>query len=413
MKTTKLLSLRGFYSVLMLLFFCTKAFALPEYVFKNPVHISGTDLAVGAKYRFSNVKTGVDAIVTIMAFNNVTLNQLDGTGTGFDEAFQPFIYCPKRKKGYVEFKFDFVAHGTNTPVVLTEIPLTAIDIDGEIPDEKVYESDEFQKTGSYYVNYSTVGSSLNIFQNANWYTAINNNAITYDGIDTVQTDVMFSMVYGGVSSFLYRTGADNKSSANTERLRSVYFKKFSYPNGILASNPLMNFSGNAINNRVNLQYLLNEPSIIKTVEIERAASDMNFKPLQQITIKAEETNYQVHDAQMHGTSYYRLKIVQISGAVIYSNVLRFENSNSSKEAFKVYPSVVNDHATVMLQAVNNDIAIVQLFDYSGRVVYTKQIVVQKGTNTFTIDGLGNISSGNYIATVKSGNQLMQQKIMKQ
>src|SRR5215510_12981893 len=112
-----------------LVFMTSKLVAQPDYVFKNPVLISGTDLQVGAVYRFSNVKPGYDGIITITDMVKVYLTQLDGP-SGFDEAFQPYIYCPAKSTGYVEFNLTFVVSGTNTPAVMAEVPLTAIDIDG-------------------------------------------------------------------------------------------------------------------------------------------------------------------------------------------------------------------------------------------------------------------------------------------
>ena len=47
--------------------------AQPEYVFKNGVLVSGADKKKGAKYRFSNVRPGTDAFVTITEIDKVTL----------------------------------------------------------------------------------------------------------------------------------------------------------------------------------------------------------------------------------------------------------------------------------------------------------------------------------------------------
>jgi hypothetical protein len=76
------------------------------------------------------VKPGIDGIITITDMTGgMTLSELDGP-SGFDEAFQPYINCAGNQKGYVEFQLDFVISGTFTPAMMTEVPLTAIDIDG-------------------------------------------------------------------------------------------------------------------------------------------------------------------------------------------------------------------------------------------------------------------------------------------
>ena len=40
--------------------------AQPDYSFKNPVLVSGSGLQQGAKYKFSNVKPGIDAFITLL-----------------------------------------------------------------------------------------------------------------------------------------------------------------------------------------------------------------------------------------------------------------------------------------------------------------------------------------------------------
>jgi hypothetical protein len=414
MKTTNVLTQRVFFSTLLLMFVCTSVFSQPDYIFKNPVHESGSDLMAGSVYLFKNVKPGVDARVYVISFyGSITLNAIDETWTGFDEAFQPFIYVPKNSNGYIEFEIRFFAAGTNNPMNQAEVPMTPIDVDGNDYDGGyIYEYDQIKVSGGYY-NFSTSTSEISVSQTAGWVKGKNTSGWAYDGVDTTARNVMFTVVNANTSKVLIRIGAENTSKENDVRYRSVYFKKFSYPNGVLASNPLMNFSGNATGNLVNLQYLLNEPAKIKTVVIERAASDMNFKSVQEISIDTEEPQYRVQDQQITGTSYYRLKMVQVSGAVEYSNVLRFENKKNAAETFKVFPSVVNNHVTVMLQSVNNHTATLQLFDFNGRIVYTKQVLVQTGTNTFVVDGLSQFASGTYIATIRGGNQLLQQKIVKQ
>ncbi len=93
--------------------FLLRVSALPDYSFRNPILESGNSLSVGAVYLFRNVKTGVDARVTIVSFTGgISLYSLDETWTGFHEAFQPFINVPSRANGYVEFEIKFYDAGT-------------------------------------------------------------------------------------------------------------------------------------------------------------------------------------------------------------------------------------------------------------------------------------------------------------
>ena len=135
--------------------------AQPDYVFTGGVLESGTDLQIGAVYRFKDVKPGIDGIITITDMTGgMTLANIDGP-SGFDEAFQPYINCAPYSKGYVEFQLDFVETGTNIPATMIEVPLTAIDIDGwAFPDDKLYEFDEFEMSPAYYEQYDLLGNDL-------------------------------------------------------------------------------------------------------------------------------------------------------------------------------------------------------------------------------------------------------------
>ena len=48
----------------------------------TPVLEFGTDLQPGAQYRYSNVATGIDALVEIIDSNNAALVELDQTSQG-------------------------------------------------------------------------------------------------------------------------------------------------------------------------------------------------------------------------------------------------------------------------------------------------------------------------------------------
>lgn len=208
--------------------------AQARYDFRNAVRISGTDRQVGALYRFPNVRTGVDALVSITAITGgLTINTLDGTSSGFAEAFQPIITLPAHSNGYAEFNITFVTAATSTPVVQTEVPITPIDVDGEAG--RVYEFDEIFRSASSYVDYDLTGDEVQLsYPEASLVRGVNTGGITYDGVDTTAKEVMFSVVNANISSVIIRVGANNVSNQSRQRLRSVYFQKFGYPNSVLA-----------------------------------------------------------------------------------------------------------------------------------------------------------------------------------
>ena len=228
----------------VLLFGSITVAAQPKYDFRSASKISGTSRQVGALYRFPNVRTGTDALVTITDITGgLILDDLDGASSGFAEAFQPVITLPAHSKGYVEFSIVFVTAGTSTPVVQTEIPITPIDVDGK--NSNVFEFDDVYRYSGNYVDFNMLGGEMNItYPSANWVEGMNSAGIDYGGVDTTAKQVMFTVVNSNTNTLLVRAGADNKSNSSQQRLRSFYFQKFKYPNSVLTQTAVPSFRGN-------------------------------------------------------------------------------------------------------------------------------------------------------------------------
>ena len=94
--------------------------------FRNPVLVSGSALSVGAVYRFSNVATGIDALVSIDAITNGSLNFFD-RDTGLIANIQPELN--NLGASSADFTISFVAAGGSAPVAI-DFAASGIDIDG-------------------------------------------------------------------------------------------------------------------------------------------------------------------------------------------------------------------------------------------------------------------------------------------
>lgn len=106
--------------------------------FNSPTLVSGTDLLAGAVYRFSNVSTGIDALVTIDAISpGASLNIID-RDTGLLDNFQPELNAVG--PSFVDMTIQFVASGSISPVTV-DVAAAGIDIDGN--DNNIREYAEF------------------------------------------------------------------------------------------------------------------------------------------------------------------------------------------------------------------------------------------------------------------------------
>ena len=190
----------------------------------TPVLQSGTALAVNAVYRYSNVTTGVDALVKIVAFNNgATLNTIDNNTapTGSAPDLRPF-FDPEltgSNARSVDFQFTFVTAGTNTPLIL-DFAATGIDIDGD--GGSLREFAEFQNTYAEYLLNNPTNLSVNASTPAAGNTRFESaTSLNAPGIDPSANQNIVAAFYSKTSAFNYRIGA--LGTGATLRLTSLQF----------------------------------------------------------------------------------------------------------------------------------------------------------------------------------------------
>jgi hypothetical protein len=408
---------------MILMFICLsywRADSQPDYNFNNYSLIAGTHLQVGAKYRYTLVKPGVDAIVTISNMvGGAFLDSLDRIGTGYVEAFQPLVHIPPFSNGYVEFDFLFVNTGTAIPFPQTEIPVTPIDIDGHsLPGDILQEFDAVDLGSGGYVDYDGLGNEITIsYPSGTWVQGKNIGALEYPGVDTsiIARKVMYTSVNGNIFSLKLRSGADNNSPSSVGRYRSIYFKKFIYPNSVLAAPNLTKFTGYSRGQKVELVWNFISISKLQKVTVERAYGQSNFASIADVALETQSINageYHLNDNNLgHGTVYYRLKMVLNSGEIKYSSTLSFRITDKILTACKIYPTIISDRATINFITANSGQGSLQVLDEKGRLVLQKSFDLQPGDNNIMVNGFNALSRGTYVAIVAVSDIVFRQKII--
>jgi hypothetical protein len=398
----------------------SESFAQPDYSFKNPVLISGTDLQTGAVYKFSNVKTGVDANITIMgSFGGITLTAIDESWTGFDEAFQPFIKVATNSNGYVEFKIDFVSSSTEVPMAQSMVPITCIDVDGEgFWDGTIFEQDQVEYLNGFY-DFNMTGSNLQVTNPPGWLNIKNTSGFSYNGIDTSQKDVMATVVNLNVSSIKVRIGALNTSGEGTQiRFRSVYFKRFTYSNSILLPNrTTVRLSGNAKNNGVEIKGALSASHTFDRMIIERSTDGVSMLPIAEIPVantNSSEYPFTYFDNTTTGpVYYYRLRLVNTVQRIyeISNTIMVKLNTAGDGKELKLVNTMMNSNNPVLTIKSNSDEeASMQITDLSGRVILKNNARIYSGMNSIPLSNF-NAAHGYFIITVATKQNTISQKII--
>lgn len=384
----------------------------------TPTLISGTNNAVNSVYRISNVKSGTDAIITIVsATGGAKVNILDDNDISKPEAFSPNIKLKKNSTGYIDFKIDFVVAGTLTPMPQDSLYATGIDIDGN---SNLHELDGIDLGGGVS-SYWVATPEITVTQNGTMFTGTNIGGNEYGGIDTSAKQVMFTVKHSSVSSFIFRCGAINNYNSSQDRQTSLYFRDFIYPQGGPLAVSYLSFDAVANNNAVTLKWVTAQEINNNHFEVERSFDNNNFSTitivLDGFTTNGTGKSYMAKDQSSELKSkqvvYYRLKQVDNDGKITYSKVLAVRLQSKSDVVMQTSPNPFVNNLNISFNATEAGIAQVRLISTTGQTLLSKQSAISKGHNSILLDGLSNLSSGIYVAQlVFNGIMLDKQQVVK-
>ena len=157
---------------------------------------------------------------------------------------------------------------------------------------------------------------------------------------------------------------------------------------------------------------------ISYFEVERSTDGIHFVPVNYVGASAV-LNQAVQYTDMDDITnisaeyvYYRLKAVASnSNSVKYSRTIRLSLSNSRTAKIKVTPNPVVSSMLVSIETGHTGEAQVKIYSGDGRIVKAYVTGVQKGANTFTINGFDKIPRGLYHVVVTIDKDTYAEKIM--
>jgi gliding motility-associated-like protein len=183
---------------------------VPNLDFSNPpVLESGDAYTEGAVYRFSNVTTNLDVLVTIEELVNAEIDELDQNSVD-PQFFKPEIIFETDdlvRRPYADLRISLVNTGTTTPAILDELIANFIDVDGNTTYQ---EYNRFDTPASY-----TVDNPNEIeVNNTGGGLLINGGMQEYDGIFNTHPTVNVAVEFVNISSFVFRFGIQTELTTN-------------------------------------------------------------------------------------------------------------------------------------------------------------------------------------------------------
>ena len=386
----------------------------PNLFFSGAVLQSGTALQLGAIYKFSTVTAGVDALVKIDSLiNGATVINIDQTAVGYDGAFQPIVQSLQGfTNSYAVFKISFIKSSNGTPKLFSDLAATALDIDGNATLKEYAIIDMNGGTATY----SNATPQISLTALGTGFKGKNTGGIDLAGIDTLNTNVMFTVKNTNMTSFSVKFGAEISSGGASQRNYSIFLQDF-ISSSITLPIRLASFTAVLNNHAVDLKWITSAEINSNYFEVERSLDGKNYNSIGMLS-SAGNSNTDIKYSYQNdissfdnGVIYYRLKIVDKDGSISYSPV-RIIRLTQEKQGINltIYPNpVANELRVTIPSAWQNKPVLVEVFNSNGQKV--KELMSANSSQTEVIK-VSDISRGIYFIKASSGNETAQQRILK-
>lgn len=165
------------------------------------------------------------------------------------------------------------------------------------------------------------------------------------------------------------------------------------------------FKGEVENNKVRLNWVTLSETTNSHFEVLYSKDGKSFDFLERIEGKGTSghvNNYAIyHNQPVTGTNYYKLIQYDKDGAAQEKGLIAvsFGLASSSKDLI-LYPNPVYNEVNIKLEDVKGGTFNIQVYDISGRKVYSQQYLLDKGSNTLTLALREKIPAGQYIIKVE-------------
>ena len=149
-------------------------------------------------------------------------------------------------------------------------------------------------------------------------------------------------------------------------------------------------------------------------EVQRSNGQSDFETLTRIRATGiGEFSYSYSDARpVKGNAVYRLKLIDPDDNVGYSHLARLKWTQKDLFINNIFPSVARSEITVQINSDRKYNTAIEVFDFTGKMVLKKQIVITEGNLNFKVD-VANLRSGNYTLRILVGDEILNGKFIRQ
>ena len=189
-----------------------------------------------------------------------------------------------------------------------------------------------------------------------------------------------------------------------------------FPAAILAKYDVR-LTGQNISGTSSLKWDVLANNEVQYFEIQRSRDGSSFETISSIeAVNPDQLNqkysYTDASAENGAAKYYRIRQVTKSGMRYFSNVIKINGSKISLNS-KIKPNPFVNQIEMSVQlAIANSID-VRITSQSGAMLFQRSFKGNAGTNNIKIAELGNLTPGVYFIELKSGDEIIREKLIKQ
>jgi hypothetical protein len=176
---------------------------------------------------------------------------------------------------------------------------------------------------------------------------------------------------------------------------------------------LLNFTAQK-NNRVNkISWSTSQEINTNSFTVEHSIDGINFIAIGLVAANGNSTNqlnYSFTDqTPAKGQNYYRLLITDIDGKVGYSPIRNVRNEGTV--AISIYPIPVRNNINLLINADDNDKAVVSITDGNGKLMLTKTVTINSGNNKLLLSSDA-LPTGTYFVKIQLQSDVVIKKFSK-
>ena len=252
--------------------------------------------------------------------------------------------------------------------------------------------------------------------------SIDYNGLTYAGVGGNTTN--FRLVVDETGANDFTTTPPTVYTPSNVSGTVVTYSNVSLPNNAVftfgsSAVPLpvtwTSLSAGLVENNIKVSWGVENNKQAHVFQVEHSTDGATFSVVGQVANDPNVQSYSyLYTPATGGTHYFRILETDLDGRSIYSKIISI-NTGTSISAFglKLLSNpLIGGTASFEVDAPANAEAIVEIWTMTGAKVLTSRQLLNSGTNRFDLP-LGNVSSGNYILTVKTGNTVLHEQLSKQ